>query len=440
MTFRERFVTDYLDPLQADAQIEEIASAFPQLCRLETLPYLSHGYRGQKLEARGRHPLKALHITSPNGAATKPAVLLMRSHHAREWINVMAAIETARQLVENYRTEDPDPRVQAVVRTLDRVNFIIIAESNPDGARLSFFDDGRRMWRKNLRPPNGNGCPGVDCNRNFPHYWGEAGSSPTPCAETYRGPQALSEPEAANIAAFVERQRNIIFAIDSHSHGQAIFRPSQSGGEFISNEPVSAKDDAIYRHLEDQMNAAIETVQGVRYETGSTSNHAGTSDEFLFFVHRIFGFDLECGQSFQPPPAEAVLASREVACAVRALGLCATGETGLPIQELIDRRNNLQFDATVSVVSTSPLESGTWEVKATNPEDWRRFLLRCEPLPDRRGSQQYSELVRRGFDIISGPGSHRLEIVASGSELSALLQLGYKPVVEKDLLFERDEH
>lgn len=440
MAFRERFVSDYLDPLQTEAQISQIANAFPSLCRLETLPYLSHGYQGEKVEARGRHPIRVLHITSPNGVATKPAVLLMRSHHAREWINAMAAIETARQLVENYRPGDPDARVQSVVRMLDKVEFLIIAESNPDGARLSFFDTGRRMWRKNLRTPiAAGGCPGVDCNRNFPQYFGEAGSSAAPCAETYHGPQALSEPEAANIAEFVARQRNIIFAVDSHSHGQAIFRPSLTGGEYIPQEPVSVEDDATYRHLEDRMNAAIQTVQGVVYATGSTSNHAGTSDEFLFFVHRIFGFDLECGRDFQPPVAEAVLASLEVAEAVRALGLCATGETGLPIQELIARRENLPLDTIPSGDGLQPLAADTWEVEELGKEKWRRFLLFCPPLSNRSASEQYADLVQKGFDISSRQGAKRFEIIASAADLSALVGLGYQPVVQRDLLLAGDQ-
>ena len=116
-----------------------------------------------------------LRITAPNGAGPKPAVLLMRSHHAREWINALAIVETTRQLVENYRPADSDAMVQAVVRILDAVEILVVPESNPDGARLSFFDQGRRMWRKNLRPSVPPACPGVDCNRNFPRYFGGEG-------------------------------------------------------------------------------------------------------------------------------------------------------------------------------------------------------------------------------------------------------------------------
>ena len=301
MSFRRGFVSEYLDPLAVDTEIASIVTAHPDLCRLETLPHLSHGYFGSRVDTRGKHPMHLLRITAPNGAGPKPAVLLMRSHHAREWINALAIVETTRQLVENYRPADSDPMVQAVVRILDAVEVLVVPESNPDGARLSFFDQGRRMWRNNLRPSVPPACPGVDCNRNYPRYFGGEGSSATECAEVYHGPVALSEPEAANIAHLATVERSLLFAIDSHSHGRAVFRPNPAGGNYIASLPVSPADEAIYAHLESRMVDAIACVGGMRYSTGSTSNHAGTTDEYLFFDHHIFCFDLECGEEFQPP-------------------------------------------------------------------------------------------------------------------------------------------
>lgn len=187
------------------------------------------------------------------------------------------------------------------------------------------------------------------------------------------------------------------------------------------------------------MNTAIQTVQGVQYATGSTSNHAGTTDEFMFFVHRIFGFDLECGRSFQPPPADAVMASLEVAEAAKALGVCATGVTGLPIQELIERRENLLLDGDLSAEEPQPLASGPWEVEDLEKERWRRFLVVCEALLNRPREEQYADLAKKGFDIISRLSGGPFEIVASAADLSALLQLGYRPLVAKDLLMEMDQ-
>lgn len=432
MAFRSHFVTRYLNPLEVEAEVNNLAEAFPDLCRVESLPFLSHGYNGQRTEARGQHPMHVLRVTAPDGATPKPAVLLMRSHHAREWINSLAIVEVARQLVENFKPGDTDARVREITRMLERVEFLIVPESNPDGARLSFFDEGRRMWRKNLRPPaQASGCAGVDCNRNFPQFFGEAGSSDVPCAENFRGPAALSEPEAANISALIEREKNVIFAVDSHSFGEAIFRPSLAGGQFVGAQPLTAEDDATYRHLEDRMNAGIATVQGTRYDTGSTSNHAGTTDEFFFFGHHVFGFDLECGRDFQPPVNEAVTAALEVAEAVRALGLCAAGETGLDVAALLERRHQ-QEPLPDSETTTIPV-SKSWDVQPLSPDDWRRFRVHVDALPDATVSDQCRALADSGFDLIGGPHDYVFRIVASTSDLKSLAEMGYRPVVERDL-------
>lgn len=279
MPLRDRFLKKFPNPLEVDSTFAALVGEHAHLCRLEQLPHLSHGYHGHRVEAHGRHPMHVLRITSPEGPAVKPAVLLMRSHHTREWINAIAVVETARQLLENYRPDDPDPRVRRVVSILDSTEVMIIPEGNPDGARLSFFDPGQRLWRKNLRPPGESSCHGVDCNRYYPRYWGDSGSSGQPCAETYRGPSALSEPDSMSIAQFTDQHRHIIFAIDSHSHGQAIFRPTKSGGRYIRTLPVPDEDELVYKNLETAMNRRIRRIQGIQYRTGTTSNHAGTSDE-----------------------------------------------------------------------------------------------------------------------------------------------------------------
>jgi hypothetical protein len=438
MSFRSGFVTDYLDPLQAQAEIDSVVAAFPSLCRLETLPHKTHGYQGAKVEARGQQPMHVLRITAPGATAPRPAVLLMRSHHAREWINALALVETARQFIENYRPADTDPLVQEVVTVLQQVEILLVPESNPDGVRLTFFDAGQRMWRKNLRPPaTAASCPGVDCNRNFPRYFGQAGSSNEPCTEIYHGPAALSEPEAVNIAFLIAKERKVLFAVDSHSYGQAIYRPSPNGGTFIASEPVSPADDAIYRHLEGAINRGIKRVQGVEYSTGSTSNHAGTTDEYLFFDHHVFAFDLECGTDFQPPKEEAVLVAREVAEAVRALGRCAAGLTGLDIATLLAQRTPVT--AANAVPEAVAVAAAPWRVAPLSPEQWRRFVLSCPVKDPRRRTDEMRALLEAGFDLeCEHAGQGPLELVVSAAELVKLLQRGYQPTVHSDLLAEND--
>ena len=140
---------------------------------------------------------------------------------------------------------------------------------------------------------------------------------------------------------------NILAAIDCHSSGEKIFRPQPTGGTFISREPVSPDDHAIYLALETAMNAAIAAVTpGKTYATGTTSNHSGTFDEYMFFGHRIFGFELEIGQDFQPPIADALVSVQEAAAAMRALahetlGLAARFISPATIVHVIDKSSSM---------------------------------------------------------------------------------------------------
>src|SRR5262249_5156108 len=72
--------------------------------------------------------------------------------------------------------------------------------------------DNPLMQRKNANDSNGN-CSGtqkgVDLNRNVSFHWSSppppAGASDNPCAETYQGPTAMSEPENSAYEELIDR-------------------------------------------------------------------------------------------------------------------------------------------------------------------------------------------------------------------------------------------
>lgn len=124
----------------------------------------------------------------------RPTTVYVGAQHAREWITP----EMVRRLLDHVLTSyGSDPRITDIVDTTE-LWFIPVA--NPDGYDFT-FEEGQRLWRKNLRDNDGNGVitvgDGVDLNRNFPTRWGydNEGSSPIPASETYRGPAPASEPE-----------------------------------------------------------------------------------------------------------------------------------------------------------------------------------------------------------------------------------------------------
>ncbi|MET0650805.1 MAG: M14 family zinc carboxypeptidase [Pyrinomonadaceae bacterium] len=341
------FVSEYLDAVGIAAAFADLHASFPALTTLTNLPETTTGYDGSEPGLGGAAPVKLFRITNTPALSTKPGLLIVAGLHAREWAPPLAAIEFASQLLNNYDPTSADPDVIAVNALVEGIDIFIVGAANPDGINYSRHDED--LWRKNRRPNAGSpGCPGVDLNRNFSIYWGEAGSSSDPCDyQTYHGPSAFSEAENRNIRHIVEQFPNILAAIDCHSYGEDFLRPQPGGGSYIGSEPVPPADDGIYSALETTMNAAIAAVSpGKVYSTGTTSNHAGTFDEYLYFGHRIFAFELEIGEDFQPPIADALVSVQEAAGAMRALAqetlnLSARFITPASIVQVIDKSGSM---------------------------------------------------------------------------------------------------
>ncbi|WP_344094644.1 M14 family zinc carboxypeptidase [Microbacterium deminutum] len=337
------FVSAYLDGPGIAAAITALAAAHPTLCTLTTLPEATLGYDGGFAPAAGPASVQLLRITTTPASHAKPGFLLIGGTHAREWMNPLIAAEFASQLLNNYAPGSVDPGVQAINALVDGLDLLIVPVLNPDGLTYSIHDDAG--WRKNRRS-NGGGCFGVDNNRNYEVYFGGAGSSGLPCDETYRGAYAFSEAENRNIRFLLDEHPNVLVGVDLHSYGQQILRPNPMGGSFIASEPVSAADDAIYVGLESTLRTAIQTVNGLAYSLGSTSNHAGPSDEYMFFAHRVFGFNTECGLDFQPPWSDATGVIAEMTSGLRALAestrtLALTTPTPLSVVQCIDRTGSM---------------------------------------------------------------------------------------------------
>ncbi|GAT73640.1 peptidase M14 carboxypeptidase A [Microbacterium sp. HM58-2] len=337
------FVSGYLDGPGVAAAVSALAAAHPSLCTLTTLPEPTPGYDGSFAAAAGPASVQLLRITTTPASRAKPGFLLIGGTHAREWMNPLIAIEFAAQLLNNYDPASADPGVQAINALVDGVDILIVPVLNPDGLTYSVHDDAG--WRKNRRN-NGGGCFGVDNNRNYEVYFGGAGSSGSPCNDTYRGAFAFSEAENRNIRWVLEQFPNVLVGVDAHSYGQQILRPNPAGGSFVGSEPVSAADEAIYAGLETTLRTAIQSVNGNAYSLGTTSNHAGPSDEYMFFAHRVFGFNTECGLDFQPPWAQATPVIAEVTAGLRALAaatrtLTVTTPTPLSVVQCIDRTGSM---------------------------------------------------------------------------------------------------
>jgi hypothetical protein len=202
-------LSDYTDPEEMSAFMDQVVSEYPTLSRKLLLENTL--FEGQKLYA--------MHITKdvdqPNG---RPAFLLDAQHHAREVMTGEIAKDAIDVLTSRYGS---DP---AVRHWVDNVNIYIVPKVNPDGAMYVFTTDN--MWRKNRDPQCGSGGRvGIDLNRNYPFFWAACDGSEGACAsEVYRGPSPGSEPETQGVMRLMDEAR-ATFGISYHQYGEDIFYP-----------------------------------------------------------------------------------------------------------------------------------------------------------------------------------------------------------------------
>ncbi len=185
---------------------------------------------GRSYEGR---PILAVKIGPRGDASSRPNVLFVATHHAREW----AATEMSLRLIRRLAT-GTDARTDSLVNQRD---IWVVPVVNPDGYEFTFTTD--RLWRKNRRPMSG-GAFGVDLNRNHSNSWGldNTGSSPTPTSEIYRGPGPASEPEVSALQAFHALHGPVV-SISYHTYaGLLLFPPGSRYG-------VLAADLDTYRVL-----------------------------------------------------------------------------------------------------------------------------------------------------------------------------------------------
>jgi len=184
---------------EMDQFIDSLVRNFPRLATKKVL--------GTSIEGR---PINAIVIASPSNNRSVGFVY-NGGQHAREWISPMTNAFIAYQLLSLYG------RDAEVTRMVNTIEWTIIPIVNTDGYVYSWTND--RLWRKNRRN-NGDGCYGVDLNRNWGYKWNTGGSSSNPCSSTYHGAFAFSEPEAKAVADYIESRHNVQCYIDFHSYSQ----------------------------------------------------------------------------------------------------------------------------------------------------------------------------------------------------------------------------
>jgi murein tripeptide amidase MpaA len=324
----------YLNVQEVESAIINLATAYPYLCELITLPLQTH-------EGRTSHALRI-------GKKTKTecdCILLTGGVHAREWGSCEICLSFAADLLEGYVTNAglqyggkvfSNNQIRFIIENL---NVIIFPDVNPDGRNHS--QTIAPMWRKNRNPT----AP-VDINRNYDFLWdfpnlfspsANVVVSTNPSSDVYHGPSPFSEPETRNVLWLFDEFPRIRWYMDIHSYSQLLlynwgddenqstdptmnFRNSSFNsvrgipGDTAYKEFIPADDLTSEVSLANHMDNSIIAVRGINYIVEQAFDlypTSGTSIDYAYsrnYTHpskgKIFGFTIEWGTQFQPPWSE----------------------------------------------------------------------------------------------------------------------------------------
>jgi carboxypeptidase A2 len=230
-------------------ELDELAARCPAGFTCTTFS-VGNSYEGRNI--------KGLKIT---GGAGRRALWLDATIHAREWLATATLLKITSHFIDDYAT---DSEVQGLLATYD---FYFVPIVNPDGYVYTWSDD--RLWRKNRAPNAGSACVGTDLNRNFDEHWGNAGTSTSPCSETYGGTGPASEPETQALQAQLSAVGGtLLTSFHFHTYGQLWLIPW--GSTDVLNNCNFADDHAEILVVANAGADAVEATFTTRWERGNS--------------------------------------------------------------------------------------------------------------------------------------------------------------------------
>ncbi|MGE7761318.1 M14 family zinc carboxypeptidase [Peribacillus sp. NPDC097895] len=181
------------------------------------------------------------------------SILLVGSHHGREWLSSKLLMSMLEDYAGAYRAGKPIGGYSSAL--LDEVSIWFIPMLNPDGvsiqqgdlSNLSFIEK-TAVWKMNRYSNNWSrwkaNAKGIDLNRQYPAGWKEVMSNETkPTYQFYKGEHPL---EAAEVKALADFTREIdpLIAVSYHTSGREIFWHYQNKRENMARDYGIAKKTA----------------------------------------------------------------------------------------------------------------------------------------------------------------------------------------------------
>lgn len=268
------------------AILDEMRAMFPSLVSARVSIGTTHEGRGLWMIEIG---------DNPGVDEGEPEVFLNALHHAREPQGLASLLHAVWSALDGYGT---DP---TWTRLLDTRRVFVLPVVNPDGYVYNATSQpgGGGMWRLNRRA-NLDGSRGVDLNRNYGWEWGydDAGSSPVPGSQTYRGPAPFSEPETAAVRDWIAG-RSVRLALNTHTFGDLFIYPWGYAPDLYTPDSAAFVDAARV------MTAANGFLAGTGNQTvGYLTN--GTSDDWMYGELGVLAYTPEIGgpdDGFWPDPS-----------------------------------------------------------------------------------------------------------------------------------------
>lgn len=278
VTARNSYDPKYKTYEQMLADLQGTAAKYPQLASLHDI-----GDTWEKTQGKANRDIWALHISGGQAPAeSKPGILFVGNHHARELVTVEIPLLLIHHLLDNYG-KDPE-----ITRLVDTRDIWVIPMLNPDGHKLA--EQGENQ-RKNTHEFGR--YDGVDLNRNYGFQWGGGGADSSPSGETYRGEKAFSEPETQAIRDFAIAHKNLKLSMSYHSFSNLILWPWGYTKQRINAPKVV------------EIGNTLGKMTGYKPEQASDLYVcSGVSDDFLFGSLNIPAYTTEMGSwgdGFDPP-------------------------------------------------------------------------------------------------------------------------------------------